>query len=393
MSKNRSPSPAMKVTKRTYSRVKNAPSEVCLFLFILSCHLRIEIYFKASDDKAEDTQGHEESEGENPCTTSTPLKRSSHGEHSAAKRPLLIDLSPVKSLTDISFDCEPTELHDTTYDPSSDEKNLSADISMQGIKESFTPEEQAAATRMVLCKTSQLDKLLQRCQTCGAEIDERSKKKFATGALLTYEHTCQNKHIAKWRTSEIQNKIPLINVEITAAALCSGISYAELERFSQATDMACISRTTYDKHKSNYCYPIIKNEYWEMRKKVLEKIKLMTDLVFAGDGRFDSPGKNSAKYCHYSILEVTANLIVDFVIMQKNIERGEMESKAFKFVFQRVVDEVTEEKIRVFCSDRSLTVGRKMKDFFKTVNHAYDVRFFVRKIRKYLFYSRLHSMN
>jgi hypothetical protein len=319
-----------------------------------------------------------------PCTSSTPLKRSSSGaKSSAAAKRLLIEVSPVKSLTDFSTEEDDEEMlekdRDTTYDPSGDgsqyEKDLSADMSMKGVKQVFSPEEKAAAIKLVLCETSQLDELMQRCHKCGSPVIQDSKKKFTTGALMTYEYTCQNQHSVKWRTSQLHNKIPLINVEIASAVLSSGISYAELERFSEATQMACISRATYDKHKINYCFPVIKNEYWEMRKQILKEIKQMDDLVFAGDGRFDSPGKNSAKYCHYSILEVTTNLIVDFIIFQKNIEPGEMESKAFKLVFQRVVDEVTLEKIKVFCSDRSLTVGRKMKDFFKTVNHAFDVSF------------------
>jgi hypothetical protein len=301
-------------------------------------------------------------------------------ESSAAAKRILIELiSPVKSLTNVSTEDEETleKGHDTTYDPSGDgsqyEEDLSADLSMKGVKQVFSPEEKAAAIKLVLCETSQLEQLLHRCQTCGSPVIENSKKRFTTGAMLTYEYTCLNQHSVKWRTSELQNKIPLINVEISAAVLSSGISYAELDRFSEATQMASISRATYDKHKTNYCYPVIKNEYWEMRKQIMEEIKKMDDLVVAGDGRYDSPGKNSAKFCHYSILEVTTNLIIDFVIFQKNIEPGEMESKAFKLVFQRVVDEVTLEKIKVFCSDRSLTVGKKMKDFFKTVNHAFDV--------------------
>jgi hypothetical protein len=292
---------------------------------------------------------------------------------------LLVEISPVKSATDdCSTDDDEVRYQDTTYDPSADksqiEQDLSADISIQGAAEKiFSAEEKAAATKLVICETAQLEKLMLRCQTCGAAIAKNTKKTFSTGALLTFEYTCLNEHSVQWRSSQIHNKTPLINVEISSAMLCSGISFAEMERFSEATDMACISRSTYDKHKKNFVHPVIKNEYWEMRKTVLEEIKSTSDLVLAGDGRFDSPGKNSAKFCHYSVLDVTTNLIVDFVIYQKNIEPGEMESKAFKLVFQRVVDEVTAEKIKVFCSDRSLTVGKKMKDFFKTINHAFDV--------------------
>lgn len=72
-------------------------------------------------------------------------------------------------------------------------------------------------------------------------------------------------------------------------------------------------------------------------------------------------------------MESETDEILDFVIMQKGIEPGELESKGFMISMSRIVDAVGPDRIKAFCSDRNYTVGRRMKDHFPMIYHAFDV--------------------
>ena len=65
-----------------------------------------------------------------------------------------------------------------------------------------------------------------------------------------------------------------------------------------------------------------------MKEKILSQHK-NSKVVLAGDGRCDSPG-SSPKYCSYILMDVTDNLILQMVTVDKrqvslrspNMERG-----------------------------------------------------------------------
>jgi hypothetical protein len=63
------------------------------------------------------------------------------------------------------------------------------------------------------------------------------------------------------------------------------------------------------------------------------------------------------------------------MIWQKKFSsyNGEMESKVFQKVFERVLSAVGAENVRLFVSDRNLSVGLVMRTLFKDIHHAYDV--------------------
>lgn len=257
--------------------------------------------------------------------------------------------------------------HDSTFDPEGLESSVD-EIQDEDLLEDFCD------SNLVLCEAQKIESLLKRCQDRECQVNDCTVEKCSKGALITFTGICHKGHKSTWRSSSYINQKPLINTEIAAACLCSGIPYAAMARFAKSTKMAFMSEKTFYNHTTNYCYPVIKEKYFSMRENIKSEIGKVAELVFAGDGRYDSPGKNSAKYCHYSLLDVATNLVFDFVLWQKGIEPGDMESKAFKFLFDRVLTEVGREKVKIFCSDRSLTVGRIMKDVFSTVHHAFDVR-------------------
>jgi hypothetical protein len=158
--------------------------------------------------------------------------------------------------------------------------------------------------------------------------------------------------------------------------LLTGQRFASLARFSNLLKLNFIGKDTYSKVIDYYAKPIICHKWASNRKKEIEKIKQKGEQIcLSGDARFDSRGKGSAKYGIYTMIDSSTNKILDFSIKQKGEEPGELESKAFLVCMLRHVAELGLDLIKAFCSDRNYTVGKKMKDFFPTIYHGFDVSF------------------
>lgn len=68
-------------------------------------------------------------------------------------------------------------------------------------------------------------------------------------------------------------------------------------------------------HQKNFLFPVILN-YWEQyRASLVEKLKNMANVVWSGDGRFDSMG-HSAKYSAYTMFCNTILKVVHFELLQ-----------------------------------------------------------------------------
>ena len=72
---------------------------------------------------------------------------------------------------------------------------------------------------------------------------------------------------------------------------------------------------TYFIHQDKLLFPVVLS-YWESyRSTLLSQMKDMKDVVFSGDGRFDSMG-HSAKYGVYTMFCCTLMKIVHFELLQ-----------------------------------------------------------------------------
>lgn len=225
-------------------------------------------------------------------------------------------------------------------------------------------------SKVVLTDVEQLEELLAVCKKCHAKNKITKKRK---GAMMTFECVCTEGHKYTWRTSKCANGTPLVNTLTSAAIFCSGISFYAFERLASTIDMVFFSEKTYYNHINFYLSPVLQTKWFEMRKAQIDAIKNSPDekLQVCGDGKFDSPGVNSAKYCIYTLMSVDGK-VLDFVVFQKGLAPGEMEGKACHFVFQRLLDAV-DGKIDLLCTDRSGVVTKLMRINFPQVKHAYDV--------------------
>ena len=79
--------------------------------------------------------------------------------------------------------------------------------------------------------------------------------------------------------------------------------------------LSAYSGRTFFFHQRNFLFPVVIN-YWERYQAgLLSKLKAMKDVVWSGDGRFDSMG-HSAKFGAYTMFCSTLLKVIHFDILQ-----------------------------------------------------------------------------
>jgi len=231
---------------------------------------------------------------------------------------------------------------------------------------------------LIMVSMKQILELLKNCKICGKKNGIDIKK---TGAFCAFYCTCTGpkKHKYKWTNhEEVHEKKPVINIQLTSAIFITGLNFAPILRLAKLLKLAFFGKTTYYNIIGNYVKPVLCDRWYKMRKATLDTMKEAEDQTsISGDARFDSRGKNSAKFGVYTLMDSHSDKIIDFAIMQKGLVPGELESKAMLLTFGRVVNAVGADKIKALCTDRNYTVGKKMKDFFPMIYHAFDVSYFI----------------
>ena len=118
-----------------------------------------------------------------------------------------------------------------------------------------------------------------------------------------------------WKSQPlVLGRYPAGNVMLSFGILMAGASVGKILLVLKHMGLCAYSARTYFLHQSRFLFPSILS-YWESyRNKLLEELK-GKELVWSGDGRFDSMG-HSAKYGVYTMLCCTVSKIVHFELCQ-----------------------------------------------------------------------------
>ena len=138
------------------------------------------------------------------------------------------------------------------------------------------------------------------------------------GTMVTITQHCPHcgNDSFKWQSQPlVLGKYPAGNILLSFCILMSVVSISKTLLMFRHLGLAVYSARTYFFHQQKFLFPICLH-YWESyRATLINSLKTMKDLVWAGDGRFDSMG-HSAKYGAYSMLSTTAMKIAHFEIVQ-----------------------------------------------------------------------------
>jgi hypothetical protein len=202
-----------------------------------------------------------------------------------------------------------------------------------------------------------------------------------SGAMLSFHVSCSHGHSKVLRTQNIIKCQPEGNAMLANAVLSSGMTFATWTRFCLAMKMPSISNSTYYTLITKYVMPVIFRAWNDIRIAGLAAINANDDLAtWIADGQFDSPGY-SAKYLIETIMDSSTGFIVDFLLYQKGLASGELESKGLRILLNRLKEDVAG-KIGILCSDRNLCVQKMMREEFGEIQHQYDCWHMAKSLKK-----------
>ena len=134
------------------------------------------------------------------------------------------------------------------------------------------------------------------------------------------QHCMKCKQSYEWQSQPtVHGKIPAGNLLLSFAILMAGASISKTLLIFRHMGLSVYAARTYFRHQRDFLFPVILH-CWEIyRENLVKKLKTLKDVVWTGDGRFDSMG-HSAKYGAYTMLSTTIMKIVHFEVVQVILE-------------------------------------------------------------------------
>ncbi len=123
-----------------------------------------------------------------------------------------------------------------------------------------------------------------------------------------------------WKSQPMMfnGRYPAGNVLLSFGVLMAGASISKILLVFKHMGLSAYNARTFFFHQKNFLFPAV-CEYWERYQAALiRQVKNLKDVVWSGDGRFDSMG-HSAKFGVYSMLCNTILKIVHFELVQVSI--------------------------------------------------------------------------
>lgn len=162
---------------------------------------------------------------------------------------------------------------------------------------------------------TQLLSLFSFCFNCKAENPAVHMEQSGT-MVKVFQNCNMCKHIFQWQSQPfIFGKYPAGNVLLSFATLMAGASISKLLLIFKHMNMCVYNVRTFFYHQSNFLFPAILKHWETYQSSLVSKIRSAKDVIWSGDGRFDSMG-HSAKYGAYTLFCLPEMKIVHFELLQ-----------------------------------------------------------------------------
>lgn len=157
------------------------------------------------------------------------------------------------------------------------------------------------------------------CFNCKAS--DPSVSMDSCGTMVTVNQQCQScKRNFKWRSQPyILGRYPPGNLLLSFAVLMAGASIGKIILVFKHMGLSAYGSRTFFYHQSRFLFPVILKYWKNYQARLITKVKDLKDVVWSGDGRFDSMG-HSAKYGVYTLLCSPIMKIVHFELLQVKAE-------------------------------------------------------------------------
>ena len=153
------------------------------------------------------------------------------------------------------------------------------------------------------------------CFTCKAENPHVSMQQNGTMVTVT-QHCSKCTKGYVWRSQPfVHGKCPAGNVLLSFAVLMAGASISKILLVFRHMGLSVISSRTFFSHQRSFVFPTVIHHWESYRTQLINTLKNMKEVVWSGDGRFDSMG-HSAKYGAYTMFCSTIMKVVHFELIQ-----------------------------------------------------------------------------
>lgn len=278
----------------------------------------------------------------------------------------------------------------------------SQDISYQPSTESVTTSQsqsQSTTTvsliddRKFLVFESQLDRLFNMliCPKCQSPYcaDDMIKKCIDGTQLHVIAFGVCGHVIVDWVSQPVLGRMPAGNLLLSAATVFSGQTYQHVQNIAQFLNLNFMSSVTFYEAQRTNLVPVILTAWKNYQQCLFDELRRAgKPLRLCGDGRMDSPGF-SAKYCTYSLMDMTSNKVLSFAVVTVT-EAGGSSTNMEVLAFERCLDELHQHgfTVEVIATDRHVQVRSLMKRKFPSIRHQFDVWHVAKSFRK-----KLHAIS
>lgn len=119
-----------------------------------------------------------------------------------------------------------------------------------------------------------------------------------------------------WRSQPfVHGKCPVGYVLLSFAILMAGASISKILLVFRHMGLSVFSSCTFFSHQRSFVFPTVIHHWESYRTQLINTLKNMKEVVWSGDGRFDSMG-HSAKYGAYTMFCSTIMKVVHFELVQ-----------------------------------------------------------------------------
>lgn len=220
------------------------------------------------------------------------------------------------------------------------------------------------------------------CFKCKKSKPTATMKQRGTMVIVSQHCPKCGENAFHWRSQPlIFGNYPAGNILLSFGVLMAGASISKILLVFRHMGLSAYSPRTFFVHQKSFLFPIILS-YWERyRASLIAQLKNVADVVWSGDGRFDSMG-HSAKYGAYTMFCNTILKVVHFELLQANETGGsspmELEGAKRCFSFLKSVGI----SVLVFISDRHRGIAKWIRECQPECSHYFDIWHIARSIAK-----------
>ena len=129
------------------------------------------------------------------------------------------------------------------------------------------------------------------CFKCKEKKPKASMKRSGTMVIVSQHCAKCGQNAFQWRSQPLLlGKYPAGNILLSFGVLMAGATISKVLLVLKHMGLSSYSPRTYLVHQKRFLFPVILKHWENYRSNLIHQLKNMKDVIWSGDGRFDSMG-------------------------------------------------------------------------------------------------------